>query len=346
MNALRTWLAPCALVLAGALASAIDLRHTAADDVAQAARTFAETLDENGRKQGLLAFEHEARETWHFVPGERAGVKLAALSDEGRVAVHVLLRSALANQGYQKVAGILVLEEVLREIESTPERVAAHRDPGRYTIAIFGEPGAETWGWRFEGHHVSLNFTIVDGALASGTPLFLGSNPAVVKTGAKAGMKVLAAEETLARQLLAALGDEALAKAVSAERPPADILNGPGKDDLGAARGIAAKDMGAEARVLLVALIAEYVGNLRSDVAEQELARIRGDALAGVHFQWIGSVDPGGAHYYRVQGADFVLEYDTVQNGQNHVHTVWRRTGGDFGRSALAAHYASAHPPR
>jgi len=343
MHALRTWIAPCALVLAGALASAARLRPSAADDVAAAASDFTQALDAEGRKQALLPFDHEARETWHFVPGERAGVKLGDLSDEGRRAAHALLRSALANQGYQKVTGIIVLEEVLRELESTPDRVATHRDPGRYTVAIFGSPGSSAWGWRFEGHHVSLNFTLIAGELVAATPLFLGSNPAEVKTGAKAGMKVLAAEEALARELLGVLTGAEREKAIVSEKPPADVLYGPGKDELGEASGLAAEDMSAEARVLLVALIAEYVGNLRSDVAEQEIARIRGKALAGVHFRWIGPTELGKPHYYRVQGPDFVIEYDTTQNAGNHVHSLWRRGGADFGRDALARHHAAEH---
>jgi hypothetical protein len=175
--------------------------------------------------------------------------------------------------------------------------------------------------------------------------MFLGANPAEVPSGPRAGLRTLAAEEDLARALMAALPDAERKKAVIAAEAPRDIITGPGqKIDLGEPAGLAAADMSIAARRLLWELITEYARNLQPEVAAKELAEIRGAGLRQIHFAWSGSTGRGEGHYYRIHGPTFIIEYDNTQNNANHIHTVWHSLNNDFGLDTLRRHYqGSSH---
>jgi len=313
-----------------------------ADDMARAARAFLEGLNAEARGKAQFAFDADERFNWHFVPKPRAGLALKGMSDAQRRTAVELLKAGLSEKGYTKAETIRTLETVLAEIENNPVR----RDPQLYYVTVFGEPSAgATWGWRFEGHHVSLNWTVVRGTSIASTPQFFGSNPAEVRSGPKRGLRALAAEEDLARALLGSLTDVQRAQAIISTEAPDDILtSNTRKAAIQEDRGIAYADLSQEQRGLLLAVIEEYVGAQPKALAEGRIARLRAAGLDRIRFAWMGGLNRGEPHYYRLQGPTFLIEYDNTQNDANHIHAVWRDFNGDFGADLLEEHYRnSAH---
>lgn len=324
-------------------------RDDPAAEMAAAARSFLGSLPAELRARAVRPLADAEHARWAFVPGDYAGVPFGALDAAQTDAARGLLRSALSARGYDKAMAIVELENVLRRLESRDGRDAAHRDPARYAVLVFGEPtDGGTWNWRVQGHHVSLRFFVVEGAFAGCTPAFLGSNPHEVRDGDGAGRRVLGAEEDLARAFLLLCDAEQLGSVVLAGEAPADILLGPSRaaDFLGAPRGLAWSAMGEGQRALLWRLVEEYARNLRGPLAEAELARIEAQGRDGIHFAWCGGRERGQPHYYRIHGPRFVIEYDNTQNGANHVHTVWRDLDRDFGGDPLRRHLEEEHGRR
>jgi hypothetical protein len=331
-----------------------------------AALGFLDALSPALREKVLLPFEDKERFNWHYVPTmleglpeplrklfhERRGVSLQEMSGPERTAAHALLRSVLSTQGYLKATGIMIMEEVLRETELAlgkdvwsisfdPKVISTVRNPELYFFTIFGRPSGDTaWGWRVEGHHLSLHFSSVTGELMATTPMFMGSNPAVVPHGTHAGLSLLAAEAGLARELMNSFDAQQSARAIIAASAPEDIITGNNrKASLETMAGLSASNMSGVQRALLIRLIQEYAANLRPDLADAQLARIKIAEVERIHFAWAGSVEAGKPHYYRVHSQKLLIEYDNTQNNANHIHTVYRDLVNDFGEDMLRRHY-------
>ncbi len=308
---------------------------------AAAAEKFLATLDPAQKTKAALPFTADERENFHFTPHERAGLPLKEMTDAQREAAMTLLDSALSEKGKLKVTQIMTLEGVLAEIEKNP----AYRDAGKYYVTIFGTPGdAKGWAWRFEGHHLSVNITLVEGKGISVTPSFLGSNPAEVREGKHKGLRVLAAEEDLARTLVSTLLAAGKSEVVFSEKPPGEILTAEKRtvtalDPV----GTLAADMTEAQRTALITLIAEYTGRYRSEIAAADMEKIKTAGIDKIRFGWAGGTKPGEAYYYRIQGPTFLMEAANVQNSANHVHAAWRDFTGDFGRDLLREHYSGDH---
>ena len=303
-----------------------------------AAKSFLSTLDTGELQQTTIAFNSAERLNWSYVPHSRRGLPLARMRPATRAAATQLLRVALSEPGARKVDTIVSLEDVLRAVEGW-----SGRDSGLYYLSIFGEPAERgAWGWRFEGHHVSLNWTILDGEIVGSSPQFLGANPAEVRSGSMGGTRALAAEEDLARAVLASLSPAQRSRAVIAAAAPADIITGSARQaSILERRGLEWAALDAKSQGLLLSLLQEYAGLQAPAVAEAKLAKIKAE-LASVVFAWMGGANPGQGHYYRVQGASFLVEYDNTQNVANHIHCVWREFHRDWGEDALAEHYRTA----
>ncbi len=237
--------------------------------MAAAARAFLATLEPAQRTKAQFAFDAEERFNWHFTPVPRAGLPLKQMTAPQRDAAFALLHVGLSEKGYTKAEAIRALEPILAEIEQNPVR----RDPELYFVTIFGDPTPDgTWGWRYEGHHISQNWTIVKGQSIASSPQFFGSNPAEVRSGPKKGLRVLGAEEDLARALLQSLTDAQRAKAVVSPDAPDDILTSNArKAGIQADLGIAHADLSSEQRGLLLALIDEYASAQPKALAEARL---------------------------------------------------------------------------
>jgi hypothetical protein len=301
------------------------------------------TGDARGRL--ALPFDSDAREDWSYVPRSRAGLSLGEMTEPQRRALWALMDTGLSKSGRAKVEGILTIEPILGEIEGN-----RNRDPGRYHVALFGNPagqpaaasaaGGAPWGWRFEGHHLSLHFTVA-GEVAT-TPAFLGANPARVPRGAHQGLRVLGREEDQGRAFLLSLTAEQRRRATISSEAPADIITKTSRRvALRQLEGLPAADMTQEQRAALVQLIEVYALNFQPALARAHLERIRGAGVERLHFAWAGSDRPGQSHYYRIQGPTHLIEYDN--RGGDHVHTVFRDLARDFGESHLARHLRKDH---
>jgi len=314
---------------------------TTSSRMATAAQAYVATLGSAELDRGTWELDAEQRFDWHFVPWERYGVRIRDMNPEQRTAAHGLLQSVLSSQGYLKATGVMQLEGILGLIESRPDR----RDPQDYYFNIFGTPSEDgAWAWRFEGHHISMNFTAAGGAPPSITPAFLGSNPAVVGEGPNAGRSLLAAEENLARELMALLTDAQRRTAIIEADAPSDIVTGTTRRvELDRFEGLPASEMNAEQVHKLMHVIEEYLNNASAEVADAQMDRIHDAGMENLHFAWAGSTVRGEGHYYRIHGPTVLIEYDNVQGGANHVHSVWRDPENDFGDDLLSRHYADEH---
>ena len=286
----------------------------------------------------VLPLTTDERYNWHFIPRSRKGLSLKRMQDKQKDFARQFLKSGLSIQGYEKAVGIVELEGILNEIELWG---FLRRDPQEYYFTLFGSPEENsTWGWRFEGHHISLNFTIVNGRPASQTPAFWGANPALVPKGPKKGWRVLAEEENTARKLIQSLDSTQRKQAVISDRAPRDIITGTGRKAIvEKPEGIRRSALTEEQQNILWSLILVYTENFRSDLAENQKKKIRDSGLQNLHFAWAGGLHPGQGHYYRIQGPTVLIEYDNTQNGANHIHTVFRDLQNDFGEDLLNRHY-------
>jgi hypothetical protein len=314
----------------------------ARDAMTQAALAFLQTLDSRRVKQATFPFGHAERVNWHYVPRRREGLPLKDMTAGSRAAAHALLRAGLSAAGYAKAQDVIRLEGVLRQLETFG---ACRRDPDNYLVTVFGTPGpGAPWGWRFEGHHLSLNFTVVPGRAVAVTPAFLGANPAEVRSGSLQGLRALRHEQDLGLQLARSLDPAQRTRAVIGGASLGDIVSGPGRGDaLKAPAGVPLGDVGPESRAHAVRLLEVYARNMRSELAESELRRIHAAGIERVHFAWAGPIDPERPHYYRLHGPTVLIEYDNTQNDANHIHSVWHDPRNDFGADLLGAHYRTGH---
>jgi hypothetical protein len=324
------------------LAVSVARDHESAQEMAQAANTFVAALDEAGKAKAVFAWDSEERQNWHFIPKERNGLTLKDMGNDQRHLAYALLSTGMSHAGYRKALTIMSLEQVLHELENN----SPTRDTLKYYFSIFGTPGNDnTWGWRVEGHHLSLNFTIIQGKKISATPTFFGANPGIIKGDhRRAGLRTLGREEDLGRELLTSLNADQMKKAVIEGAAPEDVLTPiVAKVEPLADAGILYTELNDDQKVQLVKLIDIYVSRNRPELAEADWKKIRDAGINNVRFAWAGSAEKGAPHYYRAQGPTFIMEWVNVQNGANHPHSVWRDFDNDFGADLLRKHLAEEH---
>ncbi len=316
---------------------------TPIEDMTGAAKNFLAALNEEQRGKATFGFESDERENWHFIPRERKGITLKELSSAQHHLAFSLLSSGLSHGGFLKATTIMSLEQILQDSEGPNRRFP--RDPALYHVSVFGTPDPKgTWGWRFEGHHLSVNFTIVKGELVSGSPNFFGTNPAEVRTGPRAGLRVLGAEEDLGRELVKSLTESQRPQAIVDTKAPDDILTMATRvADIGQPKGLPLGQLNEAQNATAKKLLNAYATRLRGEFAEADLKEIQAAGWEKIVFAWAGSTEKGARHYYRLHGPTFLLEYDNTQNDANHVHATWRELKGDFGRDLLGEHLKAAH---
>ena len=275
-----------------------------ASQMSTAAKSFLDTLTAAEYETVMFPFDGEDRFDWHFIPRERKGLPLKLMTDSQQEAALSLLRSSLSTDGFGKSQMIQELEQILFEREGR-----AIRDRELYFFMIFGEPtNSETWGWRYEGHHISQNWTIVDGHVIASSPQFFGTNPAHVQDGNRADTRVLSAEEDLARTLLRSLSPELKSIAIISDEAPRDILT---SNERQAAMqtndGVAFNQLTTEQQGVLWSLIEEYAGVQPDPIASERLEDIHTAGVNTIRFAWMGGTEPGIGHYYRIQGSTFLI---------------------------------------
>jgi hypothetical protein len=307
----------------------------------ETANRFLASLDDNQRGKITFKFDDDERMNWHFIPKERKGLPLREMAPYQRHLASALLSAGLSQTGYIKAVTIMSLEDVLRILErDSGER----RNPEKYYFSIFGSPSPkDAWGYRVEGHHLSQNYTVVNGEVVD-APSFFGANPAEVKQGPRKGLRTLAAEDDLGLRLIQSLDAPDRKTAIVEPTAYKDILTAASRKAAleGQPSGLIASKMGPKQFDILMALMMEYAGNVPGQLAQRRKAQIDG-AGKDIHFAWSGGIDQGDPRYYRVQTASFLIEFDDTQDRANHIHSVWRDFNGDFGADLLKMHYATGH---
>jgi hypothetical protein len=296
------------------------------------------------RERLILPFADAKRTDWHYTPRSRPGLSFADLDANQRRALELMLEAALSEAGRRRVTNIIELELVLREMET----FGFNRDPERYHLTVYGRPDATgRWGWRFEGHHLSLNFTLAGDKMAVDSPSFFGASPATVPRGPKKGQRALGEEHDAGWAVFESLDAVQRKEAVIAAQTYGEIVthNAAKVEPLSPA-GIAAGRLDERQRALLWKLVETYAASFQPGLAQARLARAKEGGVEALRFAWAGATVRGRPHYYRVQGPKFLIEYDASQNDGNHMHTVWRDFGGDFGRDLLREHYSMARGTR
>lgn len=328
----------CFLTLSIGTLYADETQAKAIGEISQAAKAFLASLKPEQKALVEFAFADQERENWKFTPQARKGLPLEKLDATQEVLAKKLLATVLSERGLLKANTIEDLEKLLGEMEKNPVR----RNHRAYFTSIFGVPDDKsTWGYRYEGHHLAVNVTIIDGAHIIASPTFMGASPAKVADGRLKGTQILAKEEDLARALAVSL--QAAEKAVVyTDKAPGDILTGEKRvaEQL-APVGVTADQFTAEQQKLLMDLIAEFAHRHRTAIADEEMKKIKAVALKDIRFGWAGSLEVAKAYYYRIQTPEILIEAANSQNNANHIHTVWRDHKDDFGRDSLGDHYQS-----
>ena len=321
---------------------------TPGEEMAAAANKLAATLTPEQKSKCMFDLKADARLGWHFIPSEmvkpqRYGLMLKEMTADQRRLALALLATGLSQTGFNKATNIMSLEDVLHELEKA--KPVVERDPSKYFVSIYGTPGPKgAWAWRYEGHHLSVSFTIVDGQKFSFAPSFMGTNPGAVRSGPRLGTRVLGKEEDFARNLVVSLDAAQKSVAIYTNTAPKDIITGADhKVKPLAPEGLAVAKMTAVQSDVLRQIVDEYIRRARRELADADWAKIRKAGWDKVRFAWAGGVERGEGHYYRVQGPTFLLEYDNTQNDANHVHAVWRDFENDFGEDLLRKHYEQSH---
>jgi hypothetical protein len=291
------------------------------------AAAFVATLDDRRRATALRSFDDDRRRWLEYRPHPRPGLLLADMGQDTRKAAHRLLATALSPPAYAQAMAAIALEEVLDRRENW--RRGRHSED--YKVIVFGTPGDDRWAWRFEGHHLSVTMTVVDGVV-SPAPVFLGANPARVDVAGRPVLRPLGVEEDLGRELLLAMTPAARSRAVVADEAPYDIRSGPRPSASALApAGVHRSDLRPGEQAMLDLLVKIYTDRLAVPFFT---------GSADVHFAWEGPPGPGTRHYYRIQSDDLLIEFDNTTDDGNHAHTVLRRPRGEFGGDLLAAHHA------
>jgi hypothetical protein len=304
---------------------------------------FVNSLTEDEKKKAVFAFDEMSRYEWHYLPAAmvaRTGVAVKDMDLNQKQVLDTLLRAYLSEEGYLRTKAIMGNEFLLKEMQpDNPNRI-----PENYFVSVYGSPGKDSiWGWKFSGHHVALNFTIVNDQLAF-APFFFGIYPAELEDGQKKGQRLLKDEEDLGFQLVNSFSEEQKHLAIFQLKAFSDIVTtnamqvGPLKPV-----GIFGSDLSHSQKTALNKLIVAYLLSMPKDVAKVRIEKINAEDMNSVCFGWAGGAKPGIPHYYRIQGKSFLIEFDNTQNKANHIHSVWRDFNGDFGEDLLKEHYQSSH---
>lgn len=319
--------------------------------------SFLSTLTEPQRDSIQSPFDDPKRTQWTNLPvgmQARSGMRYGNLSAESKIAFHHILTTLFSSQGYLKTTSIMALDDILNAMykeafekdmisSKTYKNIQAlDWDYGNYFVAIWGKPNSkEPWGLKLEGHHISINMSAV-GEQFSMTPLFLGADPAEVPTSRHAGLRVLSKEEDYGLELINSLSEAQQAVATLSQKVPEDIITNPNSPQrITSYQGIKAADMNDSQKAILRRLIEEYIGNLEHEKAHAYRHIIEAGGIDEIYFAWIGSYEARKPNYYIINGPDFLIEYDNVgfNKDGNHIHSIWREKGNDFGADILKTHY-------
>lgn len=309
--------------------------------MAEAAKKFLATLNADQKKKAAYPFDDKKRLAWFFTPQQdkerkatRIGVRVEEMAPEQKAAALELLKTGLSPKGYEQATTIMSLEGLLADLEGP--KGAMVRNTGWYFVTVFGEPSnTGAWGWRFEGHHMSVNYTLDKGEVVTATPLLFGANPAEVKDGTRKGLRTLPDIEDHARALIKSLTPDQDKAAKQAKDLPEIKENNP-RASIGDPIGVTADKLSDDQKKTLMALTQAYAERMPVDLANAEMKKVKETPQDKLYFAYSGSPEPGKGYTYRVHGPTFVIEFlnvqaDSAKNPANHIHSAWRRLPADFG---------------
>jgi hypothetical protein len=326
------------------LIALISVNATAQDKICSAAKELMSKLSADQKGKTTFKDDDNERYNWNFVPTSRRGLSLRDMNDDQKKSLQSLLRTSLAEQGYTKANNITTLEGILREVEGRGGN-DAYRDPGKYFVSVFGTPDCKgVWHWRLEGHHLSLNFSIIDGAMISSTPSFMGSNPAVVPSGSNKGLQILKEETEMGFALIQALNADQQKKAIFSPNALPEIVTGNDRRaKLIEPLGIPYRELNADQKKTFIRLLDVFIKNYELGFSSKLWDKIQKAGVDNLSFAWAGATTPGSGTYYRIQGPMLQIEYDNTQTNANHVHTAVRDLTNDFAEDILKTHYQKEH---
>lgn len=304
---------------------------------------FLNSLNPDQRATIQMSFDDNSKTKWHFFPGSmipRAGIQLLDLNVNQKQLLNNLLRSFLSETGYIKTRKIIDLENILLEI--TGDTVM--RNPEKYSVAFYGNPEKDSlWAWSFEGHHLSLNFTVLNDNISI-APRFLGASPATILSGERAGERTLDKEEDLGFELINSLSEKQKSVAIFRQEPLPEIVtfNSTAVEPLSPV-GIKFGELNPSQQIIFLELVDEYLSTMPPEQAKRRMESIKNEDTNLLRFGWAGAITSGHGHYYRIQGKSFLIEFDNTQRNANHIHTVWRDFDGDFGKDLIKEHYKNSN---
>lgn len=305
--------------------------------MAAAAAKLQAALPAEQQKKLSYEFNDPERLNWHFIPKERNGIVLRDIDGPARAAAEELVKAGLSAAGYAKTLQLRSLEEVLYLFEGGEEAYRRERrHPHKYHVTLFGAPAPKgTWGWRFEGHHLSLNFVIRDGVVVSSTPEMIGANPALIDAGPGRQLRILSSREDLARSILQACTEQQKKQMWISDKAPDDIRGAAlPQAPVDEAVGLRFADMSPDQQKLFRQLLGEYLAAMPAQVVRDRMQAIEKSGMDDIRMGWWGEAEPNRRHHYVIQGRTFIIEYNNTQNDANHIHCIWRNLEGDFGLPA------------
>lgn len=319
-----------------------------AQDVSKKAIKFINTLSSELKEKTLHEFTHKDRFDIKFIPKRRKGTSFNDFNKKQTNAAIELLKASLSKKGYNKTSEVMKLEGVLKIIEKDKSKFpngASKRDPLNYHFWIFGNPVTDKiWGWKFEGHHISLNFVSSENKIIASTPSFYGANPGIVDYPGIKKKSVLKLETDLAFDLLNSMSKEQLKTTVFSVHAPKEVITGNvHKFKKIEQKGILYRNLSEEQKEMFDTLLNVYLANYETKFSKSFRSKIKKHGFKKLSFAWAGSLKVGEGHYYRIQGPNLLIEYGNTQNNANHIHTVVRDLTNDFGEDVLKNHYHHEH---
>ena len=317
----------------------------AVGEITQAASAFLRSLSADQKAKATFHYLDGERIFWYYPPMNRHGLPLRDMDKNQRSLAMAIVEKTLDPVAYHRTKQIIDHESILGPIEKEAGVISFSRNPELYYWTSFGEPGGEDpWGWRAEGHHVSLHFSIWGDKIIATTPFFFGANPAEVLKGDQAGLRILSNREDMALELINSLDSGQRTRAIVEDAAPWDIYSyNSSKAVFPKEEGLPGSQMNGTQQEMLMSLITEYVTQVRHDISHDKMTAIQEEGVGNFHLAWAGGTEAFKGHYYRIHSGNFVVEYDNVQNGANHVHSVIRDVDNDFASDVMREHHLMYH---
>ncbi len=281
-------------------------------------------LNAEQNEEARFAFDSRRRATWNYMTGSSfaPGVALEKMTAEQKDLALDLLATGLSRSGLETAMNIMLQQDILRDEwgKGSPDR---NRE--RFSLMIFGEP-SETglWGWRWEGHHLTITYTLKGTEVVAHTPKAFSSEPNTVPSGPHKGLVLLPENETLGRAIFRDLSNKNRRQALINEASLGNIKALPGREKQFSLReGVALGDLSQPQMDMIRRLIEVYTSDhLTPAFANEQQSRMKEQDLAAARFGWAGPNVADESFYYRLHGETFLIEFATLRNQPQHQHTI------------------------